>query len=216
MVPGPEAPVPELPGGASPPAASTSRFAIASLVTGVLAIVPLSVVFGIAALLRIPRRGQRGKALAVVGLLLSALWVTGGAAGFLIAELTGVERDSGGRVTEPTAISVFDVRPGDCLESIEADAETSTVDAVPCSERHMAEALSSFSLPEGDYPGDDAVFAAGDQRCPQALAERVRPAERAGVEEFYLYPTQRSWEQQDDRKIVCIALSNGARTGSVM
>lgn len=70
----------------------------------------------------------------MIGLLLSALWVAAVTAVVLIAALTGVERDAGGRVTEPSSISVFDVRVGDCLESVEADAETSEVEAVPCAD----------------------------------------------------------------------------------
>lgn len=216
---------PEVPGGASPPAgpqppgpqppAPTSRLAIASLVTGVLALVPLAIGFGIAALRRIPRRGQSGRPLAIVGLLLSALWMVGLVTILLIAALAGTDRDADGRLTEPASISVFDVQVGDCLESVEPDAETTSLDGVPCADRHVGEAISRFSLPEGAYPGDEAVFAAGDERCGQVLREQVRPAERDGVEPFYLFPTETSWEAQDDREIVCIVLSSQPRTGAV-
>ena len=213
-------PGPEVPGGSScpapPPSAPTSRWAIASFVFGLIGGFVLSVIFGIVALRRIPRLGQRGKPWAVAGLLLSALWVVGIAAAILIATLTGVDRDGDGRLTEPASISVFDVQVGDCLESVEADAQTSSLDGVPCSDPHVGEAVARFSLPEGAYPGDDAVLATGDDRCPQALAERVRPAQRQGLEDFYLYPTQTSWEQQDDREIVCIALSERPRAGSAI
>lgn len=199
-----------------PPSRSTSRWAIASFVFGLIGGVVLSVIFGIVALRRIPRRGQRGKPWAIAGLLLSALWVLGVALVVLISALTGVDRGGDGRITEPSSISVFDIRVGDCLERVESDAETSSLDAVPCADRHRGEAISVLSLPDGDYPGDEAVFAAGNRRCSRALAEQVPDARRQGIEDFYLYPTQTSWEEQDDREIVCIALSSEPRTGSAM
>jgi hypothetical protein len=151
-----------------------------------------------------------GLLLLVVGVGLAGLIV-------LISATTGVERGGDdGRLTAPASISVFDVQAGDCLESVESDAETTSLDGVPCSDPHRAEALSRFSLPDGEYPGDEAVFAAGHRRCGQALDNLVRPAERSEVEPFYLYPTENSWETQDDREIVCIALSSEPRAGSVM
>jgi hypothetical protein len=68
------------PGAAgTPQAQGASGFSIASFICGLLGFtligIVLSVVFGIIALVRIHDRPQRGKGLAIAGLVLSGLWV---------------------------------------------------------------------------------------------------------------------------------------------
>jgi len=185
-------------------------------VLGVFALVPLSVGFGIAALRQIPRRGQSGKGLAIGGLVLSALWTIGIAAVIAIAVLTGAQRSEGGQVTEAGSVNVFDVRVGDCIEEIAEDPSATSVDAVPCAEPHRAEVISTITLPDGEWPGERSVFSEADRGCPEALETETAPSSRDGLETFYLHPTERSWELQDDRDIVCIALTAQPRSGSVL
>src|ERR1039457_4210751 len=60
--------------------APTDGFAVASLISGILALIPLAVIFGPVALGRIVRTGARGRALAITGLVLGGTWA-GAAAG---------------------------------------------------------------------------------------------------------------------------------------
>lgn len=63
--------------------ARTSRLAIAALVTGLLGLVPVATGLAIGALVRTGRRGERGRGLAVGGLVASAAWVVAGVVGLV-------------------------------------------------------------------------------------------------------------------------------------
>lgn len=54
---------------------STSGWAIASLVLGIVGGVVLSVIFGIVALGKIRDTGQKGRGMAIAGIVLSGVWV---------------------------------------------------------------------------------------------------------------------------------------------
>jgi hypothetical protein len=53
----------------------TNGWAIAAIVLAILGGVILSVIFAVLALIQAPRQGQRGCALAIAALVISALWV---------------------------------------------------------------------------------------------------------------------------------------------
>ena len=53
---------------------TTSGFAIASLVLGILGISLLSIIFGFIALSQIKKRGQKGRGMAIAGIVLGFVW----------------------------------------------------------------------------------------------------------------------------------------------
>ena len=55
-------------------AVTTSGFAIASLVLGILGISLLSIIFGFIALSQIKKRGQKGRGMAIAGIVLGFVW----------------------------------------------------------------------------------------------------------------------------------------------
>lgn len=59
----------------APGARTTSGWAIASLVTGALGFAVLGVIFGIIALQKVGDYGQKGRGMAIVGIILSGVWV---------------------------------------------------------------------------------------------------------------------------------------------
>jgi hypothetical protein len=64
--------------GSPPPTGAfreTNGLAIASLILGILAIVPVAIVLGIVALVQIGRRGDDGRGLAIAGIAISCAWV---------------------------------------------------------------------------------------------------------------------------------------------
>jgi Domain of unknown function (DUF4190)/Septum formation len=162
---GPEAPIRRQPGAPR----RTSGFAIASLVFGIIGGIFLSVIFGIVALRRIRTQNLKGRGLAIAGLVLSGLWTLLIAVVVIVALATDAERDPGGRVREAGTESVFDLRVGDCVNDLEETTVEVAVEAVPCSQPHDAEVISSFELPGGDYPGEDSVFRVADRRCSREL-----------------------------------------------
>lgn len=230
LPPSPERPqVPNVPMGPPAPAGpafqqrSTSGLAIASLVTGILGffVVTLvaSVICGILALGRIKRTGQAGRGLAIAGLAISAAWVVLIAAGITIGALSGIDRDAQGRITESGSLSIFDVREGDCVNGLaqaDADGEAQTIPAVPCAMAHEAEAIGMIRLPGETWPGLTTVEAQAERGCEARLEAALAGAEDApDARAFFFNPTEMSWNTLDDRTIVCLALFEQPRTGSL-
>ncbi len=156
------------------------------------------------------------------------------AAGALaLVALFGLTACSGG--SGPQSISVFQVQPGDCFSAPTAvKVQLSTLSRVSCDKPHTEEAYavvkysagsgsSAASAPSAlpsfgsSYPGNDVLttFAQG------ACAERFRSY--VGVDYLdsslyftYLLPSARSWEQADDRNVICfITTTGGTLTQSV-
>lgn len=132
------------------------------------------------------------------------------------------ERGTDGRVTEPGDVSVYELLTGDCLsppEEVQAGIEQ--VRVVPCAEPHTQEVFATieYELPEDDddFPGDDEIDAFAQGACLDPFTDYV------GVDYIdsslfitYLLPTVRSWNEENDREIVCIAQTTGEQLqGSV-
>jgi hypothetical protein len=92
--------------------------------------------------------------------------------------------------------NVLELEEGDCI----ADRPTgnvSEVDFVECdSEEAAYEVLSIVVLDGDEYPGDDNVTAEAELGCAAGTTD-------------YLLPTQETWEEADDREIVCFGPPGG-------
>jgi Domain of unknown function (DUF4328)/Septum formation len=114
------------------------------------------------------------------------------------------DRDATGSVSEKTPVSVFELRSNDCINSLgDSGTVMRAVEVVPCAQRHKAEVVSTFNLPEGDFPGMNAVGSRAERGCSAAL-ENATPPRRNGPTLFYLHPTGQSWSL-GDREVTCIA-----------
>jgi hypothetical protein len=131
-----------------------------------------------------------------------------------------VERGEDGRVLEASDVSVYDLAAGDCLQPPErVDDEVGTVRVVPCEEPHTQEvfALLEYEGEDGEeagerasFPGDEAVAAFAEARCLTPFRDYF------GVDYLdsslfltYLVPTVRSWDEERDREVVCVAQTTG-------
>ncbi|MFI1923186.1 DUF4190 domain-containing protein [Streptomyces sp. NPDC020377] len=193
--------------------------AIAALVLGLLCFLPgVGLLLGIIALVQIRKRGERGKAMAVVGTVLSsvglAVWVlalsTGGASDFW----DGFKEGASGN-------SSFALAKGDCFDvpGETFDEDVYDVDEVDCSGEHDAEVFATVPLTGDSFPGDDHVTDVADDKCytlqdayamdPWALTDEV--------DIYYLTPTADSWSW-GDREITCVFANvdeKGTLTGSL-
>jgi len=213
----PEVPQPPAPGGARPGERPMSGLAIATLVTGIFGLVLVTVVLGIIALRRIASRGQRGRGLAIAGLVLAALWTLFIVAAVVISAATDAERDDEGRVAVGGSLSVFELRRGDCLNGVEEAARVMSVDSVPCEGPHEAQVYVNFTIPGDEFPGTERVNALADRGCQQRVADNAPSiAEDESVGLFFFNPTEQSWDTQDDRTVICLALFPEPRRGSVV
>lgn len=119
----------------------------------------------------------------------------------------GPERDAEtGQITESADVDVFELQVGDCL-NLAGDTELSSAAVVPCSEPHTDEIYHEFRLPDGDWPGKDAVDEAADEDCYEAFEGFVgKPFEDSELAYNFLAPLEDGWNDPSvkDRLIQCI------------
>lgn len=125
---------------------------------------------------------------------------------------SSAQRDDAGAVATAGAVDAFDVEVGDCVDEPQAATEgveeIESVQAVPCGEPHDGEVYAAFDLPDSDYPGDDEVSAAGEDRCVEEFETFVGASyDDSKYDITSLFPTRESWESQGDREYVCIVVA---------
>lgn len=114
-----------------------------------------------------------------------------------------VARDDTGRAVEAGAVRVDRIRPGDCFDD-QDDQSPGEIPVVPCEEPHDNEAFALVRVRGDDWPGQAALTDEAAARCREEF-RRYRGAAVEGSELgiFYLLPSRETWEDDDDRTIVC-------------
>jgi len=93
--------------------------------------------------------------------------------------------------------SVFELKVGDCIEDPHATQEfkeISTVQRVDCSEPHYGRVLALFDVEDSEdseFPGMDELDSIANERCPPGTSD-------------ILVPSERSWNEAEDREIICL------------
>ena len=125
-------------------------------------------------------------------------------AGSLLGCSQGATRDADSQeITEAGTADAFALQIGDCFNDT-TEEELVEVPAVPCSEPHDNEVYYLFDLPEGEFPGDEAVLAAAEEGCLAQFDAFVGMAyEDSELDWFPLSPTEAGWTAIGDREIVC-------------
>ncbi|WP_024286065.1 septum formation family protein [Cellulomonas sp. KRMCY2] len=125
-----------------------------------------------------------------------------------------VRDEESGEIVEGSDSDVFSLRIGDCLNTAEAETEVQSVQTIPCAEAHDSEVYATTDLADGEFPGQDEVFAQADDFCYAEFETFI------GVSyddsEIYLQsmaPTQESWDNMDDRQILCLAVDTTTKGG---
>ncbi|MFI7588664.1 DUF4190 domain-containing protein [Spongisporangium articulatum] len=186
-----------------------SGFAIAALVFGIIGGVLLSVIFAIVALRDIKRTGKRGRGMAIAGLVLSGLYVLAFAGLIAYVASTSATRADDGTVTDPGSIGVLDLKVGDCLKSF-GEGTVTSLDAIPCSQPHGAQAVLEFEFDRTKYPstyvyaGDAKVAGAAQKGCLKRLPQSILQDDSIGLS--FLYPVKETWDT-GDRKVTCLVTS---------
>ena len=116
-------------------------------------------------------------------------------------------RTDSGAIVEGGELGAFRIRVGDCFGDVPGLALES-VDAVPCSSPHTFEAYAAFNLSGNSFPGTARVRQQADEGCYLRFAPFV------GLDYEYsvygissLYPTAESWQELDDREVLCLILN---------
>lgn len=102
--------------------------------------------------------------------------------------------------------SVLSLEVGQCISDTAQEDQISTVPVVDCAEPHAGEIFALPELPDGDFPGEQFVSDQAEQLCAgQAFQDYVGVAyQQSEIYYSALLPSAESWDQQDDREIVCI------------
>lgn len=194
----------------------TNGLAIAALVLGIcgfLVATPIiGLIFGIVSLSAVRKSGQKGKGLAISGIVLSSAWIAIFATFMTIAVIaTGdpAVRDANGTVVSPGVVSVFALQKKDCFTLPHGvigstHTKTATVKVVPCSTAHDSESIGLFTLADESLPTADDLHTESTKQCVQLLNAAIPdPASLpSGSRMEYLYPDQRAWDN-GRRQVMC-------------
>ena len=204
-------------------------FAVASLVLGLLGITVigavLGIIFGIMALRQIRRTGQRGRGLAIAGLIFSAIWLVllGGFFAFGRGKSPAPASASRGHSSSPTpqpsssashgplSTNVFALRPGQCFQNPPASQTVlgvTYVTVVPCSKPHNAQAFVQFTVKGTSYPGTESLKRQADSGCHARIKGNVQTSKvKDSMTLHYLYPLASSWSS-GHRSITCLIVNS--------
>lgn len=116
-------------------------------------------------------------------------------------------------------VAANDLEVGDCVEDA-ATLNSADVESVNCDESHEFELIGKFDVDGDDYPGDSELQATGAERCQGDIFEEyvgVPYAESAEVYASAVTPSEETWNEADDRTILCVAHTQdqSSTTGSV-
>ncbi|MEX2236709.1 MAG: hypothetical protein WEB00_04120 [Dehalococcoidia bacterium] len=87
--------------------------------------------------------------------------------------------------------NVLDLKEGDCIEELPDGDSVSNVDIIDCDDEGANyQVLNIVTVADGDYPGTAELDVEAQENCdPGTLT--------------YLAPSEETWEEEDDRAIVC-------------
>jgi Domain of unknown function (DUF4190)/Septum formation len=183
-------------GGINQPAGGTSGWAIASFILGLLGVILLGLIFGIVALRRIRRLGQRGRGLAIAGLVLSGLWIVAIVAIVVAAGANVATRSSSsGQITHQGQLGAFSLVTGDCFDNPVGARSLSRVTAIPCTQPHNAQVFAKFKLSGSSlsYPGTAQVERLATSGCNSRISSIDKSKANNAMTIRFLVPLEGSW-----------------------
>lgn len=193
--------------------------AIAALCCGIAGILPVAAVVGIVlgavALAQLRRRVQKGKAMAIAGIVLGVLWVIGWAALIASAANDVPPRNAAGTVTETSGAYVEDLKAGDCFSGAGHD-EVDSLTILPCTSAHESQVVTIFTMPPGTWPGQDKVVAAAQKGCADKGDPLVTDKAYNDLRASFIYP-QDAFSWRGNRQIICLVEApKGTTTGTAL
>jgi hypothetical protein len=124
----------------------------------------------------------------------------------LLSNVLDSGSSGGGTVEgEGDQTDIFSIEVGDCLNDAAADSDAvNSVPTVDCAEPHDSEVYDSVQLPDGDFPGDQAVTDQGFDACEAPFGTFVGVAYADSTLDYSIYsPTEDGWAN-GDREVLCI------------
>jgi hypothetical protein len=141
------------------------------------------------------------------------------AGAFAVNHFMQADRDSTGAIVSEGSVNAFQMRVGDCFDdgSTFSDEEVNSVPGVPCAQPHDNEVYAVFDVSATTFPGDKMADMAHEQ-CVQRFEAFVgKDYDSSSLDVATLYPTRESWQQQNDREVICAVYDIDTKklTGSV-
>jgi hypothetical protein len=224
-------------GGYGAPPQKTSVLAIVSLVAAFVC-GPLGLILGIIALVQINKTGQKGKGLAIAGAVLGAISLvlsfvfvipllragsdpttTSGTASTSSSSSDSSTTSSTSSTTSDSpstdTVDAFSIKIGDCFLDPNV-SQVSSLEIVPCSQPHFAEAFHKFDLTDATMPDETLMKQRASDGCTPAFDAFIGVAYNdSALDYYYFTPTTESWAS-GDREILCAVLDPaGDTTGSL-
>lgn len=150
----------------------------------------------------------------IIGAAVVAVAAFGGAGAFD----DNTVRDDTGAIVESGGLGAFAIQIGDCINLPEDTDIVMSLEAIPCSQPHDAEAFFSFDLADTAWPGDDAVGEDAWLGCYEPFGTYVGTVwDDSALDYWTLQPTMESWQELDDREVTCaLTTVDGSKlTGSM-
>ncbi|MDF2992017.1 MAG: hypothetical protein K0S37_2531 [Microbacterium sp.] len=201
----------------------TNIVAIFAIILGFL--VPLGgVIAGAVGLAQIKRTGERGRGLALTGIIAgSVLTVVTAIAviSFFVFVFVGATQsggESGGGFVDPggqAPTEVMALQVGQCLDDVSTGIVTED-NLVDCAVPHTYEVFGDIAIPGDTLPSDDEIQSTAFEACDEIFAAYVGVAyEESTLDYTYVGPTADSWAG-GDRQIACLVTDPaGLTTGSL-
>ena len=161
-----------------------------------------------------PNRNPRGPrvmriAAATLAVLLVAVACDNG------SQSDDTTRDDSGAVQEGGDVGVFRLQVGDCLND-DIVTEQSSIPVVPCDEPHDSQIYAAFDLSGSEFPGTLTVESESQDGCLERFEEIFGPYEASPYFFGYLYPTEDSWNEINDREVLCVASTGETMTEDIL
>lgn len=207
---GPPQPYPVQPGYWQPERRSANGMSITALVLGLLPCIPLiGMIFGLIGLRQTRRRGERGKGMAITGIVGSVVWAV--IWGLVIT--FAVLNTGNTQVADLKAGQCFNM-VGEKLSDFGTDKKgKGTVDTVDCAKEHDGEVFLAYEMTGGSsYPGVKQVGNSAKGTCLKFLdtyLDGKKPPNSLGL--YFYIPTYDNWND-DQRTVVCFLGSPGGKT----
>ncbi|MCU7822332.1 DUF4190 domain-containing protein, partial [Kitasatospora sp. DSM 101779] len=200
------------------PPTAWSGYAITSFVLGVLGFACCmwvgAIAFGVAALRTVRARNERGRGLAIAGVVLGGVWAVLLAVLMVLGVVfgdrgplgTGPFEDENGS-DRSTSTGVFDLAAGECFVKLGngKGEDLTDVETVDCSEEHYGEVYATPRFTAFVYPGKDGVVADAKKGCGDALFDYAPDswAIPEDMEIHFFYPDQATWALDNDHYATC-------------
>jgi uncharacterized RDD family membrane protein YckC len=120
-------------------------------------------------------------------------------------------RGPDGEITVPMTLTFESLQVGDCFDVLNPDDPSLiSLQGIPCSDEHVFEVFFVEDMPDGAFPGDDAIFAFANENCLPAFEDYVgTPFDQSAWYATPLGPGEADWEAGIQR-VTCQLHNEGA------